>query len=175
MNREIPFVLRCGLASLLALTSLGAAAKAQVTPTTIVKLGYEIELRSDSKIFADDMNSAGKMILPDEPTTPLGLPAVPQIHFRGINVQANDPSLDNIQLFPGFRSFVHTTQSETSVASFGRTIVATYNSSAGLHVIPNPNGGLVFDRIQLSGFSTSTDGGQTLYFWILSGRGRNSS
>ena len=172
MNREIPFVLRCGVASLLALTTLGAAARAQVTPTTVVKLGYEIELRSDSRIFADEMNSAGKMILLDEPTTPFALPSVPQIHFRGANVQTNDPLLDTIQMFTGFRSFVHSTQSETSVAAFGRTIVATYNTSAGLHVIPNPSGpGLVFDRIQLSGFSTSTDGGQTFTSGFFPGVG----
>lgn len=172
MNREIPFVLRCGLASLLALTALSAVARAQVTPTTVVKLGYEIELRSDSRIFADEMNSAGKIIPLDEPTTPLALPAVPQIHFRGANLQTNNPLFDNIQMFPGFRSFVHSTQSETSVAAFGRTIVSTYNTSAGLHVIPNPNGpGLVFDRIQLSGFSTSTDGGQTFTSGFFPGVG----
>jgi hypothetical protein len=172
VNREIPFFLRCELAALLALTFLGAVARAQVTPTTVVKLGYEIELRSDSKIFADEMNSAGRIIPLDEPTTSIALPAVPQIHFRGTNVQANDALLDNIQTFPGFRPFVHSTQSETSVATFGRTIVATYNSSAGIHLIPNPNGpGVVFDRIQLSGFSTSTDGGQTFTSGFFPGVG----
>jgi hypothetical protein len=172
MNREIRFALRCGLASFLVLAALGVPARAQVTPTTVVKLGYEIELRSDSRIFADEMNSAGKIIPLDEPTTPLALPAVRQIHFRGANLQTNDPLLDNIQMFPGFRSFVHSTQSETSVAAFGRTIVSTYNSSAGLHLIPNPSGpGLVFDRIQLSGFSTSTDGGQTFTSGFFPGVG----
>ncbi len=172
MNREIPFALRCGLTSLLVLTALGAVARAQVTPTTVVKLGYEIELRSDSKIFADEINSADKVIPLDELSTPFVLPSVPQIQFRGGNLQTNDPLLDNIQMFPGFRSFVHSTQSETSVAAFGQTIVSTYNTSAGLHVIPNPNGpGLVFDRIQLSGFSTSTDGGQTFTSGFFPGVG----
>lgn len=172
MNRKIPFVLRCGLTSLLALTGFGAVASAQVTPTAVTKLGYEIELRSDSKIFADEINSAGKAIPLDEPSTPFALPSIPQIQFRGGNLQTNDPLLDNIQMFPGFRSFVHSTQSETSVAAFGRTIVSTYNTSAGLHVIPNPSGpGLVFDRIQLSGFSTSTDGGQTFTSGFFPGVG----
>jgi len=135
-------------------------------------MGYELELRSDSKIFADEVSSAGKVILPDEPTTPFGLPAAPQIHFKGGNVQANDPSLDYIQIFSGFRPFVHFTQSETSVAASGQTIVATYNSSAGIHLIPNPSGpGLVFDRIQISAFSTSTDGGRTFTSGFFSGVG----
>jgi hypothetical protein len=172
MNREIRFALRCGLASFLVLAALGVPARAQVTPTTVVKLGYEIELRSDSRIFADEMNSGGKIIPLDEPSSSFALPAAKQIHLRGANLQTNDPLLDNIQMFPGFRSFVHSTQSETSVAAFGRTIVSTYNSSAGLHLIPNPSGpGLVFDRIQLSGFSTSTDGGQTFTSGFFPGVG----
>jgi hypothetical protein len=115
MNREIRFALRCGLASFLVLAALGVPARAQVTPTTVVKLGYEIELRSDSRIFADEMNSAGKVIPLDEPSSSFALPAAKQIHLRGANLQTNDPLLDNIQMFPGFRSFVHSTQSETSV------------------------------------------------------------
>lgn len=162
MNREIFFVLRSGIAIMLALIAFSAVVSAQVPPTTVTKLGFELELRSDTKIFVDEINSAGKVIPLDEPTTAIGLPGAPQIHFKGGNLQANDPLLDNIQIFPGFRPFVHFTQSETSVAAFGRTIVATYNNSAGLHLVPNPNGpGLVFDRIQISGFSTSTDGGKT--------------
>jgi hypothetical protein len=87
---------------------------------------------------------------------------VPQIQLRGGNVQANDPGQDYIQIFAGFRPFVHATQSEVSAAGFGRNIVATYNNSAGLHLIPNPSGpGLIVDRVQLSGFSVSNDGGQT--------------
>jgi hypothetical protein len=162
VSRKFTFLLRCAFALSLVMTVFGGKASGQVVPTTIVKLGYEIDLRSDTKIFADEVNSAGKVVPLDEPTTPFKLSGVPQIQLRGTNVQANDPALDNIQMFPGFRSFVHTTQSETSVAAFGRTVVATYNNSAGLHLIPNPSGpGLVFDRIQISGFSTSTDGGQT--------------
>ena len=48
------------------------------------------------------------------------------------------------------------------MAAFGRNIVVTYNNSTGIHVIRNPSGpGLVADRVQLSGFSSSNDGGQT--------------
>jgi hypothetical protein len=57
---------------------------------------------------------------------------------------------------------MHMTQGEASVASFGRTILGTFNDSAGMHVAPNPSGpGLITDLIFLSAFSTSTDGGQT--------------
>ena len=98
--------------------------------------------------------------------SPLAYPDnTPQIQFRGGNVQVNDPSApfgDYIQIFPGFRPFVHATQSEVSAAASGRNIVVTYNNSAGLHVSPNPSGpGVVTDRLQVSGFSVSNDGGQT--------------
>jgi hypothetical protein len=36
------------------------------------------------------------------------------------NVLVNDPALDTIQSFPGFLPFEFSTQSETSVAVFGR-------------------------------------------------------
>src|SRR5437016_4981962 len=125
------------------------------------KLGQDIDIRSGGRILADEL-SAGNVILPDLATPVAGVPAVPQIHVRGGNVQVNDPAQDYIQIFPGFRPFVHVIQSETSTAAFGRNIVVTYNNSTGLHVIANPSGpGLVVDRVQLSGFSSSTDGGQT--------------
>ena len=125
------------------------------------KLGEEIDIRSGSRILADELNAANHLVLPD-PNTPVpGIPAAPQIQFRGGNLQVNDPFQDYIQTFPGFRPFVHATQSETSMAAFGRSIVVTYNNSAGVHVSPNPSGpGLIVDRVQFSGFSVSNDGGQ---------------
>lgn len=162
MSKNIRFVLRIAIAVLLGTAALSLAASAQVRPTTVVKLGFELELRSDTKIFADEMAASGKVITEDEPSDAFGEHHDEHEHFGRGNVQVNNPLLDSIQVFPGFRPFVHSTQSETSVATFGRTIVATYNTSAGIHLIPNPNGpGLVFDRIQISGFSTSTDGGKT--------------
>src|SRR6266567_270920 len=125
------------------------------------KLGQDIDIRSGGRIVADEL-SAGNVILPDLATPVAGVPAVPQIQLRGGNVQVNDPGQDNIQIFTGFRPFVHAVQSETSMAAFGPNIVVTYNNSTGLHLIPNPFGpGVVVDRVQLSGFSSSTDGGQT--------------
>ncbi len=67
-----------------------------------------------------------------------------------------------MQIFPGFRPFVRATQSEVSTAAFGRNIVVTYNDSTGIHVSPNPSGpGLIVDRVQISGFASSSDGGKT--------------
>jgi len=154
----LPF--RSAVAALLALTAFCLATSAQVKPTVIVKNGYEFEIRSDTKIMLDDLAASGRVIPLDEPTDGPGDHDGGGLLFRGGNIQVNDPLLDSIQIFPGFRPFVHSTQSETSVAAFGRTIVATYNTSAGMHLVPVP-GGLGFDRIQISGFSTSTDGGKT--------------
>jgi len=78
---------------------------------------------------------------------------VPQVQLRGDNVEANVPSGDYVQQFPGFRPFVRATQSEVSTAAFGRHIVLGYNNSVGIQVGPNHSGpGLVVDRVQLSGF-----------------------
>jgi hypothetical protein len=149
---------------LLIMAGFGVAAfgQAKPKPTTIVKLGYEFELRSDTKIMMDEIATSGKVITLDEPSGRGKGQNGDHEHFGRGNLQVNNPLLDSIQIFTGFRPFVHATQSETSIATFGRSIVATYNTSAGIHLIPNPNGpGLVFDRIQLSGFSVSTDGGKT--------------
>jgi hypothetical protein len=48
------------------------------------------------------------------------------------------------------------------MAAFGRNMVVTYNNSAGIHVsLFNGGPSLVVDRVQLSGYSVSNDGGQT--------------
>jgi len=125
------------------------------------KLGIDVDVRSGGRILQDE-TPPGTVILPDSPNAAGGGSPIPQIQLRGGNVQVNDPELDYIQIFPGFRPFLHFTQSEVSVAASNRNIVATYNNSAGIHVSPNPNGpGLVVDKVQLSGFSVSNDAGQT--------------
>jgi hypothetical protein len=128
----------------------------------VSKLGQEMDIRSGSRILVDELNASNGLILPD-PTTPVpSVLGVPQIEFRGGNVQANDPTQDYIQIFPLFRPFVHATQSETSMAAFGQNIVITYNNSAGLHLSLFHGGpGLIVDRVQLSSFSVSNDSGQT--------------
>ena len=132
------------------------------TPLGFVsKLGQDVDIRSGARILADELAS-GKVILPDLATPVAAIPAVPQIHLRGGNTQANNPPADYVQIFAGFRPFVHAIQSEVSMAASGRSIVVTYNDSAGLHVSPNPSGpGLIVDRVFLSGFANSQDGGAT--------------
>jgi hypothetical protein len=141
---------------------LDRPASGQTPPTGFVsKLGQEIDVRSGSRILEDQLN-ANRVILPDASNPVPGGSTVPQIQLRGGNLQVNDPAQDNIQIFPGFRPFVHATQSETSAAASGRNIVVTYNNSTGIHIIPNPSGpGLLIDQVLFSGFSTSNDGGQT--------------
>jgi hypothetical protein len=127
----------------------------------ITKLGQDMDVRSGTRIVADD-NVIGNFILPESAGGVGGSPVVPQIQLRGGNVQVNDPAQTLIQIFPGFRPFVRATRSEVSTAAFGRNIVVTYNNSTGIHVIPNPSGpGLITDRVMISGYSTSNDGGKT--------------
>jgi hypothetical protein len=150
---------------LLALCSavLVQTALAQGSPPLgfVNKLGQEIDVRSGSRILADELSS-GNIILPDLAGPVSGGSTVPQIQLRGGNLQVNDPNLDFVQIFTGFRPFVRATQSEVSSAAFGLHIVNTFNDSAGIHVSPNPSGpGLIVDRVQLSTFSVSNDGGKS--------------
>ena len=130
-------------------------------PGFVSKLGVDMDVRSGARILEDEL-AANPVILPDLAGPVSGGSVVPQIQFRGGNVQVNVPSTDYIQIFPGFRPFVRATQSEVSTAASGRNIVVTYNDSTGIHVSPNPSGpGLIVDQVLLSSFSVSNDGGQT--------------
>jgi len=142
--------------------AFASLASAQSNPNAVLhKNDMEIELRSDARILADEMAATGGLMLADPTSSSSAFSLVPQVQFRGGNVQVNDPSLDFTQQFTGFRPFLHATQSETSVAAHGRNIVASYNSSAGMHLIQIDPVTLAFDRLQIGGFSTSTDGGKT--------------
>lgn len=77
-----------------------------------------------------------------------------------VAVQVNDPTLDNILVFAGTRPFEFATNSEVSLASYGRNIVVGYNSSADVGIV-NIGGALFFDHVHLSGYSVSNDGGLT--------------
>jgi hypothetical protein len=142
---------------------LAQAARAQDgVPGFVSKLGTDLDIRSGARILADDLANGGTLLLPDAGTGVDGGSTVPQIQTRGGNLQVNDPSRDFVQIFAGFRPFVRATQSEVSSAAFGRNLVVTFNDSSGLHVAPNPSGpGLIVDRVLLSGFSVSNDGGRT--------------
>jgi hypothetical protein len=146
----------------LSILTIGPAMWAQGSPTSVVnKLGVDQDVRSGMKVLMDEVLS-GTLTLPEFSNPVTHLDVVPQVQLRGDNVQVNFPSGDYVQQFPGFRPFVHATQSEVSMAAFGKTLVAGYNNSAGIHMSPNPSGpGLIVDRVQLSGVAASSDGGQT--------------
>ena len=153
---------RLGFALACSAVLLSTAVAQQQPPLGFVtKLGQDIDVRSGARVLADDL-AANNVLLPELGAPVWGASALPQIQLRGGNVQANNPAEDYNQIFPRFRPFVHATQSETSVAAFGSNIVVTYNDSVGLHVAPNPTGpGLIIDRVQLSAYASSNDGGQT--------------
>jgi hypothetical protein len=76
------------------------------------------------------------------------------------NVLVNDPTLDNIQSFPGFLPSESSVQQEPSVAVFGKHVLIGYNSSANSPVV-QINGELFYTQIFWSAYSISHDGGRT--------------
>jgi len=148
-------------AGLLAIPAvLAQPAEGGPPPGHIRKKGMDLDVRSLGKQVGDEVQQVGPLVPADDPSPVPGESVVPQIKLRGDNVQVNDPGLDNIQIFPGFRPFVKFTQSETSLAAFGNNIVATYNTSANQPIVQiGPS--LFFTHRFLSGFSNSTDGGKT--------------
>jgi hypothetical protein len=175
-RQRFPRQLLLTLAVLLA-AALCSVGQAQDQPpnaitfaTAVSKSGGDLDLRSAGRFLRDQV--VGHVVLePDaiatsSPSVTTGTTALPSP-----NTQVNDPALDNIQVFPSFGPFLHYTQSETTVAAAGPNIVVSYNNSAGITLARTPkNGfqppkspdpGLVFTRVQLSGYSVSSDGGQT--------------
>ncbi len=126
-------------------------------PGRVSKNGVEFDVRSHGRALADDAIANASLPALEEVSPAPGVGVVPQIQFRGGNVQVNDGNLDNIQVFAGFRPFIKYTQSETSIAASGRNIVAVYNSSAN----QPQTSATVFTQRFFSGFSNSNDGGKT--------------
>jgi hypothetical protein len=130
-------------------------------PGLVRKNGLDLDVRSLGRQIADQVAADGNVVPTGDVSAVPGGTIVPQIKFRGGNVQTNDSSLDNIQIFTNFRPFVEFTQSETSVAGYGRNIVATYNSSANQPLVQISPTSLAFSHRFLSAYSNSTDGGKT--------------
>ena len=153
--------------------ALCGAGQAQDRPpiaTAVSKSGGDLDLRSAGRFLRDQV--VGHVVLgPDAIATSSPSVTTGTTPLPSPNTQVNDPNLDNIQIFPANRPFLHYTQSETTVAAAGQNIVVSYNNSAGATLVRTPkNGftppkgqgpGLVFTRIQLSGYSVSNDGGRT--------------
>jgi len=129
-------------------------------PNLTFKNGPDIDLLSNPSMPPNEVAANSLLVLPDNGSVVPGQTLVPQIQFRGPNTQINDPNLDNISIFPGFRPFVEYTQSETTIVANGKTLVASYNSSADQPLVLLP-AGLFFEHRFLSGFSSSQDGGKT--------------
>jgi hypothetical protein len=92
---------------LLHATLITAPALAEDSPQLgfVTKLGIDLDVRSGGRIARDE-TPPGTVILPEAASPPGGGGStVPQIQLRGGNAQANDPALDFIQSFPGFRPF----------------------------------------------------------------------
>ncbi len=124
-----------------------------------------LDLRSNGKQMADIVRhaaEAGTLVVTPDPVAPNGdMSSGNGNHDDDLrNIQVNDPALDNIQSFPGTRPFEESTQSETSIASFGKHVLVGYNSSAGEPIVRI--GGLLFaTKILFSAYSISHDGGKT--------------
>ena len=123
---------------------------------TVEKGGFALDISSAGRDQAEDVLGSGTISGDVGPVS--GGSVVPGVQLRGSNVQVNNPSLDNIQTFTGFRPFVNYTQSETSTAAFESNIVVGYNSSAAQTFTFPP---LVRTAWTISGYSTSNDGGKT--------------
>ncbi|HET8668531.1 MAG TPA: sialidase family protein [Terriglobales bacterium] len=146
------------------------------TPGFVKKQRYNLDVRSSAKVIAENIRSANAQGTADaaaadglQSSAGFFAPPVPPIWIgaltlEGGNVLVNDPNSDSIQIFPGTRPFVHTTESETAIAKSGSGLAAGYNSSAGALVGPNPAGpGLVFVQLLFSAFSFSSSDGAS---WI---------
>ena len=131
------------------------------TSYSVYKDGFDVDLASDGRLIADDVLANGNFVTLDNVTPGANVVAGHAIQFRGGNVQVNDGSLDNEQIFTGFRPFESRTQSETTVAHSGNNIVVSYNSSANQPIVQIGPGMLQFTHRFLSGFSSSNDGGKT--------------
>ena len=152
------FVLLLGLA-LAAVFPLNAIAEDDSMAAAIREAKF---MASDGPNSAPDLLDEGAMqVLGDG-----SMGGAAGMHGNGRGVQVNDPALDNIQFFPNAlpqpqRPYEFSIQSETSSASFGRTVVVGFNNSADQPVTLTPQNTVAFKHRFLSGVGVSHDGGKT--------------
>ncbi len=79
---------------------------------------------------------------------------------RHIERRVNDPALDSIQELEGTRPFVNTTNSESTIAGFGATLVSVFRT-VGAELERDDQGVLRFTRNLRLGYSYSRDNGLT--------------
>jgi hypothetical protein len=134
----------------------------EVPPAYLIRKGLvDMDMRSSSRVALDAArsNTNGVPLDSTTPPPPMALP-FPPFPILGGNVQVNDPALDKIQTFPGFRPFVSATNSETSVASYGANLVGLYNTSSTT-LEAQADGSLAITKNLFSGYSYSNNGGFT--------------
>ena len=131
---------------------IGTVAVGANAGEVVTKEKGPFDIASSGRERYHEFTKHGTAILTDVPDT--HHPEVPPIkHLKGRlgNVQVNDESLDRFTFSTSVQRVIgRLNESETSIAARGRTIVATYNTSAF------PTGSLLE-----SGFSTSVDSGTT--------------
>lgn len=156
---------------LLGLLSLGvliipSASRTQSNPAPsrgqVRKNGLNLDIRSPGRVKADQIARSGIRVRKTltGANTNLRVGSQKGSGNSNGNIQVNDGSLDNVQSFPPFIPHLNFNESETSVAGHGSNIVAVYNTDAFTSLV-QAGGELVIDHQFVSGFSNSTDGGQT--------------
>jgi hypothetical protein len=133
---------------------------------TVKKGAIRLDIRSSGKTIADEIAKPRinglKVPVTSLNISPAQVPTIGALPPATDNELVNDPNQDNIQIFSGTRSFVHSTESETAIVRAKGNLIAAYNSSANAIVAPNPNGpGLVFVQILIGAYSVSKDNGET--------------
>src|SRR5438034_8518042 len=111
------------LVAALACGGLWSAVQAQgeAAPRThVTKNGVEVDVRSLGRQVADALAESGTLGGFGEVSPDPSEAVVPQVQLRGVNAQSNDGSLDNLQVFPGFRSFLEVTQSRSEERRVGK-------------------------------------------------------
>src|SRR5436305_3020841 len=72
-------------------------------PNLVYKNGPDIDLLSNPSMPANEVAGNPFLVLPDNGSVVPGQTFGAQIQLRGPNTQINDPNLDKIFIFPGFR------------------------------------------------------------------------
>lgn len=141
--------------------TLCSASALAAAPGHITKKGIDVDIRSEGRQVADEVAEFGNAARQDAVSPIPGQSVASQVKLKGSNVQTNNAALDNIQDFGFTRPYIKYTQSETSIAAFGRNIVATYNNSADQPIVQTGPTSLAFEHRFLSGYAVSNDGGTT--------------
>ena len=126
--------------------------------------GFYQNMRASGRVKADQIGWSGFRVWETPTGVKPNLRVASQTQVRSSNssgnIQVNDGSLGKVQSFPPSIPHFNFNESETSLAVHGSNIVAVYNTDAFTSFV-QIGGELLVDHQFTSGFSNSTDGGQT--------------